>query len=203
MLNQKTNASITDWRQHNHMVTTSKGVILITSNEVKKSRISNSAKTNLKGPNKLKMSQNEEIQFKKSNEIKLLNFGLIIYNFMCNRVKRFNPFEPHTINHQRNNKKNKRPTNFYILTRALVAFLGAPRFRFSPIGKFLISSGMVNADDVLANVRFVIAGTTTLAAVEVLIVECDDSAHVDSTDENIEALPTCLLQRALIGFNIG
>ncbi|RNA02026.1 hypothetical protein BpHYR1_001474 [Brachionus plicatilis] len=37
-----------------------------------------------------------------------------------------------------------RPTNFYILTRALVAFLGAPRFRFSPIGKFLISSGMVS-----------------------------------------------------------
>ncbi|RNA12845.1 hypothetical protein BpHYR1_010872, partial [Brachionus plicatilis] len=56
-----------------------------------------------------------------------------------------------------------------------------------------------NADDVLANVRFVIAETTTLAAAEVLIVECDDSSHVDSTDENIEALTTCLLQRALIG----
>ncbi|RNA18715.1 hypothetical protein BpHYR1_013697 [Brachionus plicatilis] len=96
-----------------------------------------------------------------------------------------------------------RPTNFYILTRALVAFLGPPRFRFSSIGKFLISSGMVNADDVLANVLFDIAGTTTLAAAEVLIVECDDSAHVDSTDENIEALQTCLLQRALIGCNIG
>ncbi|RNA06264.1 hypothetical protein BpHYR1_004374 [Brachionus plicatilis] len=57
--------------------------------------------------------------------------------------------------------------------------------------------------DVLANVRFVIAGTTTLAVEEVLIVECDDSEHVDFTDENIEALPTCLLQRALIGCNIG
>ncbi|RNA07773.1 hypothetical protein BpHYR1_025407 [Brachionus plicatilis] len=45
---------------------------------------------------------------------------------------------------------------------------------------------------------FVIAGTTTLAAAEVLIVECDDSADVDFTDENIVALPTCLLQRALI-----
>ncbi|RNA29661.1 hypothetical protein BpHYR1_012710 [Brachionus plicatilis] len=27
-----------------------------------------------------------------------LNFGLIVYNFRCNRVNRFNPFEPHIIN---------------------------------------------------------------------------------------------------------
>ncbi|RNA01946.1 hypothetical protein BpHYR1_022262 [Brachionus plicatilis] len=26
------------------------------------------------------------------------NFGLIVYNFRCNRVNRFNPFEPHIIN---------------------------------------------------------------------------------------------------------
>ncbi|RNA21526.1 hypothetical protein BpHYR1_033821 [Brachionus plicatilis] len=27
-----------------------------------------------------------------------LNFGIIVYNFRCNRVNRFNPFEPHIIN---------------------------------------------------------------------------------------------------------
>ncbi|RNA26386.1 hypothetical protein BpHYR1_040254 [Brachionus plicatilis] len=32
------------------------------------------------------------------NKFKRLNFGLIVYNFRCNRVNRFNPFEPHIIN---------------------------------------------------------------------------------------------------------
>ncbi|RNA14298.1 hypothetical protein BpHYR1_037435 [Brachionus plicatilis] len=69
----------------------------------------------------------------------------------------------------------KKLTNFYILTRVLVAFLRSTTLSFFSHRQVLdlewngvkleLTS---NADDVLANVLFVIAGITTLAAAEVL-----------------------------------